>query len=135
MIILGWRERIELPELGIKAIKIKLDTGQRNSLLHVTSLSSFERGGEEWLRFAVRPEPLDSAIIVAAAPLASRSSPGSEQHDRLLIETPIKLGERTYPVELTLTTEDPGDFVLILGRSALKRGYVIDPHQSYLLDA
>ena len=133
MIILGWRERLELPELGIEAIKTKLDSSRRSSLLFVKSLQSFERGGQEWLRFAVRPEPAHGDIIVAAAPLTSRRSVGGAE--RLLIETPLRLGERAYPVELVLTTEDPGDFALILGRSGLKRGYVIDPHRSYLLES
>ena len=136
MITLGWRERVALPELGIEAIKTMLDSGRRASLIHVASLQSFERGGAEWLRFAVRPEPARSDVIVAAAPLKSGRVGGDDGGgEELAIETPIRLGQRTYPVELTLTTAAPSAFTLILGRSGLKRGYVIDPHRSYLLEA
>ena len=133
MIILGWRERVALPELGIDAMKTKIDSSSLASVVHVTSLQSFERGGEQWLRFAVRPDPGSTDIIVAAAPLKSRGSDADGQ--RLVIDTPITLGERTYPVELTLTTQAAQDFALIIGRSGIKRGYLIDPNRSYLLGA
>jgi hypothetical protein len=132
MIILGWRERVGLPELGIESMKTKLDTSQRISLLHVNSLQSFQRGGEEWLRFAVRPDPATTDIIVSAALLKARSGTRADASERLLIETPLSLGDRTYPIGLTLTTAPPADFALIIGRSALKRDYVIDPNRSYL---
>ncbi len=131
MIILGWRERVALPELGIDAMKAKIDSARRSSVLHVTSLQSFERGGGEWLRFAVRPNPAKTDIVVSAAPLKSKAA--GVEGEQLQIETPISVGERTYPIELTLTTEDAQDFALIIGRAGIKRGYVIDPNRSYLV--
>ena len=132
MIILGWRERVALPQLGIAAMKTRIDSGQRSSILHVASLRTFQRGGEIWLRFAVRPDPGHADIIVAAARLKAKTS-GADAVERLHIETPMTLGERTYPIDLILTTNDAQGFALVIGRSGIKRNDLINPNRSYLL--
>jgi hypothetical protein len=131
MNILGWREMVALPDLGVDAVKAKIDSGRRSSLLHVASLQSFQRAQQEWLRFAVRPDPTRADIIVSAARLKSTTS--SADGERLHIETLLAVGERTYPLEIILTTAEPADFALIIGRSGIKRDDVIDPNRSYLL--
>jgi len=54
--IIGWREWIGLPDFGIKAIKVKVDTGARSSSLHAVNLKEFEKDGEKWVRFQVYPK-------------------------------------------------------------------------------
>lgn len=132
MNILGWREMVALPDLGVDAVKAKIDSGRRSSLLHVASLQSFQRAQEQWLRFAVRPDPTRADIIVSAARLKSKTS-SADSGERLHIETLLALGERIYPLEIILTTAEPADFALIIGRSGIKRDDVIDPNRSYLL--
>jgi ribosomal protein S6--L-glutamate ligase len=95
----------------------------------VASLQSFRRGQEDWLRFAVRPDPTRADIVVSAARLKSKTRNG----ERLHIETLLAIGERTYPLEIILTDASAADFALIIGRSGIKRDDVIDPNRSYLL--
>lgn len=132
----GWREWIALPELGIKRIKVKVDTGARSSALHAFDLEKFERDGVEMVRFRVHPQQRSGkATVVAEAKIIEyrrvRSSSGFEAR-RPVIVTQIELLGRSWPIELTLAARDEMGFRMLLGRQAIRRRVVVDPGRSYL---
>ena len=103
--VAGWREWIHLPELGLGPLVAKLDTGARTSALHAEDLSFFERDGLRHVRFRVplvgrRPCALAQAegCRTLEAPVRGyqrvRNSGGIDS-DRVLIETPCRLGPWT----------------------------------------
>ena len=53
--VIGWREWLSLPDLGIPAIKAKIDTGARTSALHTLDIEEFYAGDILYVRFTVRP--------------------------------------------------------------------------------
>ena len=135
---LGWREWIALPELGVEHIKAKIDTGARTSALHVHNLKVLEELDDGYkLRIAIHPVQRSSEREVTVEVLAHdkrnvRSSVGHEQH-RYVIETPVKIGEQAFPIEITLTNRDAMGFRMLLGRSALRKGFLINPKKSFVL--
>lgn len=134
--VLGWREWVALPDLGVKSIKAKLDTGARSSALHAYDLERFRARGHDMVRFTIHPiQRSITRTIVAEAPLLDermvRSSNG-QQDLRVMIETDVEiLGER-WPIELSLTRRDVMGFRMLLGRQAIRRRYLIDPGRSYI---
>jgi hypothetical protein len=133
---IGWREWVALPDLGVDPIKAKIDTGARTSALHVTDPVRFDRDGRPWVRFAVHPvQRSDLPTVLAEAPLVERrpvrSSSGHTEH-RLVIETTLVMGTRSWPIEVTLTRRDAMGFRMLLGRQALRPHTVVDPGRSYL---
>jgi len=136
-VVVGWREWIALPGLGISAIKVKIDTGARSSSLHAFDLESFERDGAPWVRFVVHPLQRDcETTIHAEAPVLEfrhvRSSSGHITH-RPVIRVDIELDKRRWPIELTLASRDEMGFRMLLGREAVRGRFVVDPGRSYMV--
>lgn len=136
--VVGWREWVGLPSLGVEAIKAKIDTGARSSALHAFNVEPYDLKGEEWVRFAVHPmQRNDSVEIGCVARVADRRwvvNPGGRRQKRILIETTIRVGTSSWPIELSLTDRDDMGFRLLIGRTAMHGRFRVDPDLSYRAD-
>ena len=135
--VVGWREWLGLPELGIELIKGKFDTGARTSALHAFDMERFEVDGAPWVRFVVHPLQRDAITTVEVeAPLLDhrhvRSSSGKRTL-RPVIETQVVLGPHRWPIELTLVRRDVMGVRMLVGRQAMRKRLVVDPGRSYLV--
>jgi hypothetical protein len=136
MPLIGWREWVCLPELGIKYLKAKIDTGARSSSLHAFDIEPFEQDGQAWVRFKVNPvQRKDDRWVDATAPLIEtrsiRSSSGQAQL-RPVIRTPLQMFGQRFEIELTLADRYQMGFRMLLGREAFRRRFIIDPGRSFL---
>lgn len=136
--VIGWREWVSLPDLGVVNIKAKVDTGARSSSLHAFDLEDFERDGDKWVRFSVHPVQRKHDHIVEAESRileyrSVRSSSGKASV-RPVIITNIQLLGLTWPVELTLANRDAMGFRMLLGREAFRRRFLVDAGKSYFGD-
>lgn len=134
--IIGWREWLALPDLGIRAIKAKIDTGARTSALHTFGLESFEENGILKVKFRIHPLQLRTDIHVnCIADVMDRrrvTSSDGQREMRYVIATTVVLGDFKWPVEITLTNRDSMRFRMLLGRAAVSGRMVVDPAKSYL---
>jgi len=137
-LIIGWREWLALPELGIPAIKAKVDTGARTSALHAFRTESFRRDGCEHVRFWIHPlRGRDDIQIECQAPVIDRRvvrDSGGHSEERCFIRTAVSAGGREWQAEITLTSREDMLFRMLLGRAALlEAGFQVDPGSSYVL--
>lgn len=132
---LGWREWAGLPTLGVGAIKVKLDTGARTSSLHAFDMERYERDGVSMVRFEIHPHQRssDDPVEVHAEVVDERwvRNSGGGRELRPVIETDVRIGSKTWSIELTLTRRDEMGFRMLLGRQALRRRAVVDPGSSF----
>jgi hypothetical protein len=137
----GWVERVSLPLLGIDRLKAKIDTGARTSALHVSRMRpvgtaagphrrpileiTIPRGGGRGHRTLVVRAPVREHVQV-------KDTSGRTER-RPVIETTIRLGTLERRIRVTLT--DRGDmlFPMLIGRTALGAGIVVDPARRYLV--
>ncbi|WP_066517293.1 ATP-dependent zinc protease family protein [Curtobacterium ammoniigenes] len=131
-VVAGWREWAHLPALGIPWIKVKLDTGARSSALHAFDLE--ELPGDR-VRFSVHPWQ-DSAAEATTVECTIhdrrvvRSSTGHTE-DRIVVRTELVLAGRSILAETTLTNRDQMGFRMLVGREALRQGFLVDPARSF----
>jgi hypothetical protein len=133
----GWREWLALPELGIAAIKAKLDTGARTSALHAFSVERFEDRGIAKVRLGIhsRRGAKGKAHWCEAEVIDERwvTNSGGLKEKRLVIRTLVMLGPLGWPVEISIADRDTLRFRMLLGRSAMQGRLLVDPAASYLL--
>lgn len=134
--LIGWREWVSLPDLGVDWLKAKIDTGARTSSLHAFDIAEFDRDGESWVRFRVKPwQDSQEDAVEVECPVhdrrAVRSSSGHAQV-RYVVELLIRLYDREVLAEVTLSNRDEMGFRMLIGREALRQGYVVDPARSFV---
>jgi hypothetical protein len=137
MLTFGWREWVALPDLGIPAIKAKVDTGARTSALHAFNLRPFVENGKQRIEFSVHPKQRDAeTVIVCQSDVLDQrvvSDSGGHREERFVILTMLFIGGRKWPIEMTLTARDNMKFRMLLGRTAIENRALVDASSSYLV--
>ena len=135
--LVGWREWVRLPELGVDRVKVKVDTGARTSALHAQDLVSFREGEQEFVSFTLHPLQNNTQVALQCkAPVLEHrviKDSGGHEETRVVIETTVELGDDVWPIELTLTDREQMGFRMLLGRKALRSRFYVDPTRSFQL--
>lgn len=134
--IAGWREWVSLPGLGVPWVKAKLDTGARSSAIHAFDLEELRRDGEAWVRYSIHPwqRSAEDATSCESKVLARRHVRSSSGHseERYVVHLDLCLVGRVVTAEVTLSRRDEMGFRMLIGREALRQGFLVDPGRSYL---
>ncbi|EKD73382.1 MAG: hypothetical protein ACD_45C00338G0006 [uncultured bacterium] len=134
--IIGWREWVTLPELRIDKIKAKIDTGARTSALHAFALRPFKEGNKDRITFDIHPLQNNMDIVVSCtADIIDKrwvSDSGGHREERYVIYTPIVIGDKSWSIEVTLTERDSMLFRMLLGRSAIRKRFIVNPARSFI---
>lgn len=133
--IIGSEEWCVFKDLGVPAIKARVDSGAKTSSIQATNLKIVNKGAQEWVKFEVNPLQENRSIaLTCEARLIDRrmvkSSSGISE-ERLVVRTPVTLGDNTFEIELTLANRDTMEFRMLLGREALTDRYIVNPAVNY----
>ena len=133
--LLGWEEWLALPELGLAAIKAKIDTGARTSALHAFTVESFGPVDKPKVRFGVHPIPgRDDIEVFCTADVVDRrevTSSNGESDLRYVVRTTVAMGARTWPIEITLANREAMAYRMLLGRQAIQEDMFVDATTSF----
>ncbi len=136
-VIIGWEEWCSFPDIGLPAIRAKVDTGAKTSALHAFNINHYIERDKEFVKFDIHPVHKDKRFVRSCiAPMIDRryvSDSGGHKEQRYVIKTLIKLGRFIWEIEITLANRDHMSFRMLLGREALRHGKIIvDPAKSCL---
>jgi ribosomal protein S6--L-glutamate ligase len=134
--ILGWREWVSIPQLGLPAIRAKIDTGARTSALHAFSIETFGPANQPKVRFGVHPvEDRDDIEVFCTAKVTDRRqviSSNGQSEMRYIIRTPVKIGAREWSIEVSLSNRETMAHRMLLGRTALEaQAATVQPWAEY----
>ncbi|MBX9915586.1 MAG: ATP-dependent zinc protease [Pseudomonadaceae bacterium] len=135
--VIGLREWVGLPELGLSGLRAKIDTGASTSSLHATDCEVFVREGISWLRFTahvgsrskLREQRCEAPLVTVKT---VKSSNGHSQ-TRYVIRSQLSLGAHTWSVDFSLTCRKSMQYRLLIGAQALIDGQLlVNPALSYM---
>jgi hypothetical protein len=136
-IVVGWREWLALPDLGVERIIAKVDTGAKTCALHAFYIDEFVRDDAAWIKFGLHPNRDDNEqAIDCEAPVKERrdvTDSGGHTENRYVIDTTFVIAGQQFTTEVTLTNRDNMRYRLLLGRNALRRRMLVDPGKSFML--
>jgi hypothetical protein len=134
--VIGWREWVQLPDLGVFVIKAKVDTGAATSSLHAFRLERFEKDGVPFVRFEVHPRQRSRRpSIECEAPIVKDTAvrnPGGRTELRPVIASTLIIAGQPVEALINLTGRDEMGYRMLLGRRTLRNRFVVDPGKSYL---
>ena len=133
-IVLGWREWVGLPGLGLAAVRAKIDSGARSSSLHVDRQWQFFEAGEPWVGFWLTPGASGDAAIERAAPVFDErdvTDSGGHRTRRIFVRTLMWLAGEAREIEINMCDRRGMVFPMLLGRTAMARTFTVDPARSF----
>lgn len=133
---IGWRERVSLPDFEVEGVKVKIDSGAQTSSIHAFRPRFSQRDDGEWVSFEIHPRRRSrkDAVRVSAKVLTHRwiRSSNGKRELRPVIMTTMSLGGAVFKAEMTLANRHLMAYRMILGRSAMRGRFMVDPGKSYI---
>lgn len=137
LLTIGWKERVDFLDWGLRRVRAKIDTGAFSSALDVAGYELIETDTGLTARLRIRadrrhPQRLTEVTAPVVKMVGVRNT-GGHLERRPLIETLVRLGPVCRRVALTVTCRAAMRYPMILGRRALRGGFVVDVSRTYLL--
>ena len=132
---IGWCEMVDVPSLGLFHVHAKMDTGAATSSIHASRIKPILRDGALWVEFSFRlnagekPKRFEAAVIDRRV---VRSSNGDKQ-ERYVIAAQFCFGNLCWNGQLTLANRRSMAFPLLIGRRALRRGFLVNSAKRWVL--
>ena len=131
--VVGWKEQVALPDLKIKSVIAKIDTGANLATIDADDIKFVTRKDVKYVKFTVKKR--NNTVRKTSAPLAGfkriKSSNGDVEK-RPYIKTDLLMDGITKNIELTLTDRGPMDYTMLIGRKALGRRWIVNPSISFM---
>ncbi|NVK21396.1 MAG: ATP-dependent zinc protease [Kangiellaceae bacterium] len=133
--IVGWKEKAQLKQLGLNSIKVKVDTGAKTSSIHAFDIKTIEKDGVSWVKFKTTPlRRHPKRVFECEAEIVDYrkiTSSNGQTQSRYVIRSPITIGSETWEIDITLANREKMRYKMLLGREAMEN-ILVSPHEAYM---
>lgn len=134
-LMIGWRETVSLPDLGLDAFPAKIDTGARTTAIHASDIKLYKIDGQTWVEFTPNHAGLTN-VDQCRLPVHHKrkiTNTSGVPEERVVAITELQIGERAERIEVSLSDRTDMRFPMIVGRTALRQlRLTVDPSRSWL---
>lgn len=133
--MIGWRETVSLPDLGLRTFRAKIDTGALTTALHATGISRIDVNGKPWVEFLPDHGSLAETTLCRLPILHTRKITNTSgiPDERYIVATTLQIGDLKGRIEVSLANRSDMTFPIIIGRSAMRLlRLTVDPSRSWL---
>ncbi|MFC3196923.1 ATP-dependent zinc protease [Parapedobacter deserti] len=132
---IGWKETVALPDLALQRIPAKVDTGAKTSVLHCSHIKLVKKGRKQYVEFRPLDERYGQGDKIFVLPFHRerkiKNSFGQEEN-RYVINTTITMFNETYSIELSLRDRSGMEFPMLLGRTFIRKKFLVDVSRANL---
>ena len=134
--VVGWKENAALPDLNVKNVIAKIDTGANLASIDAADIKMVTRDKVKFVKFKFMIR--NNTVRKTSAPLEGykriKSSNGDVEK-RPYIKTTLLMDGISKKIELTLTDRGPMDYTMLIGRKALGKRWDVNPSISFLTNS
>jgi hypothetical protein len=130
MKIIGRTDKADFPELDLRNINIKVDTGAFTSSIHCHDIKEIELNGEKYIEFKLldpsHAKYKDKIFKTKNYKMKAIKSSFGNIEERFIIKTIIVIFAQEYPIELSLSERSDMKFPILLGRRFLNKEFIVN---------
>lgn len=133
---IGRIDKADFPELSLKDINLKVDTGAYTSSIHCNHIKEVEENGKKHIEFNLldRSYPQYKTRVFKAENYDTKTVKSSfgNVEQRFIIKTFIILFNKKYSINLSLSERSDMKYPILLGRRFINKKFVVDTSQKNL---
>jgi hypothetical protein len=132
--LIGRREHVSFPLLGIFNIEAKIDTGAYTSSLHCEDISVITENDKSVLKFTIAKPGSNDTKTFYFNEFTQKKIKNSfgEMEERYIIRSIVIIGKKKIHSNLSLSNRDNMRYPVLIGRKLIKGKFLIDPNQVHI---
>lgn len=124
--IIGRNDIVDFPKLGLFNIDVKIDTGAYTSAIHCSKIFEEDNVLKCIFKSDAHQNFGKSEIVFDTFWRTNVKSSNGYKENRYKVKSDVVFFDKTYKINLTLSTRDDMKFPVLIGRQFLKRKFMVD---------
>lgn len=126
MEVIGYIEKVSLPDLELLDLDAKIDTGADSSSIHCDDIEVKDEKVIFTLHDEVHTAYHGKRLTLPIFKIKNVKSSNGKSEERVFVKSKLKLGCKTYEAEISLTNRKNMKYPMLIGRRFMSHRYLID---------